>query len=156
MSVCPRASICAEDPSLCQQRLEGAEFVTLSLLLVGPVMVSLLLPCLASRTRRPSHREVDKAISPELCDPCGLPEVCASSGVLAALATLAFTIIPVSFLLLLTPQPCDTAFGGCGSISCVCGSYYIQGCAPFPGLAGGFDLHRALVVTRPKPIPARP
>jgi hypothetical protein len=71
--------------------------------------------------------ELDRAISPDLCEPCGLPEVCASSGVIAALATLAFTIIPVSFFLLLTPAPCDTAFGGCGSISCVCGSYYIQG-----------------------------
>ena len=52
-----------------------------------------------------------------------------SNGLLVVLASLAIGYIPTFYLLLLSPHPCATGLGGCGSISCICGNYYTQGYA---------------------------
>ena len=113
---CARASVCVGEAWACAGSLEVWEVLWLLVLLIGPICLSIALPCLA-----------DEGGRPPLCAPCGLPSLCLASGVLGTLTTLVLTIVPFTLLLLLTPSPCDTALGGCGSISCVCGSYYFEG-----------------------------
>ena len=53
----------------------------------------------------------------------------ASTGMLVVIVGLAVGFVPTFFFLLLSPHPCTTAIGGCGTISCACGTYYIRGAA---------------------------
>lgn len=61
------------------------------------------------------------------CGPCVPPRICAVSGLLAVFVLLVIGFVPTFFLLLASPDPCDTALGACGSISCVCGNFLQQG-----------------------------
>lgn len=119
---CAAATICAE-PGRCSAAVSPLELVMLLVLVLLPIAVS-SYPSQLIRCRGMASRFESETVG---CGPCLAPRICAVSGLLAVLALLVLGFVPTFFLFLLSRNPCDTALGACGSISCACGNFLPQG-----------------------------
>ncbi|EOD19117.1 hypothetical protein EMIHUDRAFT_424861 [Emiliania huxleyi CCMP1516] len=139
---CARASLCLEDPSACEEALDAGGVILVLLMLLLPIAVACGSPCFEDRLRRllrlMLHRfgRRDGGAENTAADDDGhggrgprraLAGRCLASGALVPLLTVILAVVPTVLMLLAAPAPCATGLGGCGSISCVCGSYYSQG-----------------------------
>ena len=139
---CARASLCLEDPSACEEALDAGGVILVLLMLLLPIAVACGSPCFEDRLRRllrlMLHRfgRCNGGAENTAADDDGhggrgprraLAGRCLASGALVPLLTVILAVVPTVLMLLAAPAPCATGLGGCGSISCVCGSYYSQG-----------------------------
>ena len=120
MALCAAATVCAHE-GRCSAAASTPELALLVVLLLLPIFASIYQPSLA----RLQHGRLE----PETvgCGACIPPRMCARSGLLAVVVLLVLGFVPTFFLLLTSPDPCDTALGACGSISCACGNFLQQG-----------------------------
>jgi len=120
MVLCAAATVCAHE-GRCSATTSTQELAFLAVLVLLPILASSYQPSLA----RIQHGRLE----PETvgCGPCIPPRICASSGLLAVVVLLVLGFVPTFSLLLASDDPCDTAIGACGSISCACGNFLQQG-----------------------------
>ena len=120
MTLCAAATVCAHE-GRCSAVTSTQELALLVVLVLLPILASSYQPSLS---RLPHGRlGFSETVG---CGPC-IPRICASSGLLAVVVLLVLGFVPTFSLLLASPDPCDTALGACGSISCACGNFLQQG-----------------------------
>lgn len=117
-------SVCDAQPTKCTSELSHSDTFTIWLLVLVPILTSLIGPPLSNRMQRLSGgKEVDVMVC------CGLYSFTyLRTGLMPLYCVLLFGVFGV-FLPYLHEQrqPCNTPLGGCGTISCVAGSYNPEG-----------------------------
>ena len=112
---CTAATICANQ-GRCSAAISSPELALLVVLVLLPILAASYLPSVAA-AQEPHVRS----------SLCFAPRIWAVSGLLAVLTLLVLGFVPTFFLLLVSPDACDTAIGACPSISCACGNFLQQG-----------------------------
>lgn len=120
MALCAAATVCAHE-GRCSAVTSTQELALLVVLVLLPILASSYQPSLS----RLQHGRLGFSETVG-CGPC-IPRICASSGLLAVVVLLVLGFVPTFSLLLASSDPCDTALGACGSISCACGNYLQKG-----------------------------
>ena len=117
MALCAAATVCAHE-GRCSAAASTQELVLLVVLVLLPILASSYQPSLA----RLQHGRLESETFG-----CGPHARAARSGLLAVVVLLVLGFVPTFSLLLASSDPCDTALGACGSISCACGNYLQKG-----------------------------
>ena len=115
-------SACTVHPERCQQYLgrpgEGflPQWTPALILLVYAIVIaaSVHLPFWAN-----------KSSSPQYLSSSGLPIELTRTGMVNVFLVMLIAINMPFFLAMLSSTPCETALGGCNSISCVCANYLL-------------------------------
>jgi len=133
---CP-ASRCDTEPGLCEHQLSSDEYATITTIVILPIIVALVTPCIArgSCFGRDDDREAaifrsrNRRIDPPMfLGGVGLlPLDCGHSGLLTVIVILILAFVVTFYASLTSLQPCNSALGECRTISCVCGNEIPQG-----------------------------
>ena len=130
MVLCAAATVCAHQDR-CSAATSAPELALLAVLVLLPILAACYQPSLARLQPRSLYSTgyYHTGLESELigCRMCMPPRICAASGLLAVVVLLVLGFVPTFFLLLASPDPCDTALGACGSISCACGNFLQKG-----------------------------
>ena len=120
MPTCAAASVCT-DARLCSTHVSAGECAALIAITSLPIAIALALP----RCQRTMKLGPTPGGDAFCCS--AIPRACVASGFLVVNWLLVACVLPVYAMLLVSPYPCATGLGGCGTISCVAGNDMFEG-----------------------------
>ncbi len=105
LSLCAAATICAT-PGECESHLDAAQWTSVTVLVIFPIVLAMLLPRAACQPRDPvPHAALTTTVA----------------GIFVVIVVMSFGFLPTFFLLLASDYPCASPLSSCGSVSCACG-----------------------------------